>query len=138
MWARRLGVLAVGIALIAAGLGVVHTCSVVSVAGGSMAPALLPADIVLVMRTRDVSRGDIALLVSPSGSRYLHRIVSVDPNGSVETRGDANEIDDFDPTPRGRILGRVVRVIPAGTVLERWRRSGLYATLTAQQNSARQ
>ncbi|HET6350972.1 MAG TPA: S24/S26 family peptidase [Coriobacteriia bacterium] len=132
MWRRRLGVVVLGAALVAAGLGAVHSFSVVSVAGGSMAPALLPADVVLVMRTRDVSRGDIALLASPSGSRYLHRIVHVDTAGSVETRGDANEIDDFDPTPRGRILGRVVRVVPAGTVLMRWRRSRLYATLTAQ------
>lgn len=137
MWARRLGVVALGVALIASGLGVLRAFSVVSVAGGSMAPALLPADIVLVMRTRDVTRGDIALLASPTGSRYLHRVVYVDTRGSVETRGDANEIDDFDATPRGRILGRVVRVVPAGTVLERWRRSRLYATLTAQQNSTR-
>lgn len=92
----------------------------VRVAGGSMRPALAHGDIVIVSPSARPTRGEIALLASGPG-QALHRVRSVGTDGSVTTRGDANPVDDFSTTPRERIRGTVVAVLPVGAALERWR-----------------
>jgi len=92
----------------------------VRVQGGSMRPALVDGDVVLVARNELPIRGDIALLRSGPGF-VLHRVRSVRPDGALVTRGDANPIDDLAATSRDQVRGEVVRVLPVGKMLERWR-----------------
>ena len=109
----------------------------VRVSGWSMHPALHVGDVVAVSLdgTRPQS-GDVILVQSPGHSAVLHRVIDVQPDGSVHTKGDANQIPDFEPTPPSQIEGRVAAVLPVGELLGRWRGEPVCATMTAQPNTA--
>jgi len=78
----------------------------VVVSGGSMRPALVPGDIVLVLPRTAPAVGDIALIHSGQ-SLVLHRVTRTLRDGSLETRGDANPIGDLRPASPRDIRGRV-------------------------------
>ncbi|MEI7814225.1 MAG: S24/S26 family peptidase [Coriobacteriia bacterium] len=95
----------------------------VRVAGLSMSPALLPGDLVIVRKAARPRQGSIVLVrASPHGA-VLHRVVAIAMDGAITTRGDANPIDDREKVHAAQIVGVVERVIPAGTMLKRWRDS---------------
>jgi hypothetical protein len=48
-------------------------------------------------------------------------VIAVDGDGSVRTRGDANRHADAAPADRRKVDGPVVRVVPVGRLLNRWR-----------------
>lgn len=87
------------------------------VLSGSMAPALAPGDVVLTEAVDDVAALPIGRVIAvdsptnPSGT-YLHRIVRLEGDGSVVTRGDANRSDDFPPVRASQVRGQVVSVVP--------------------------
>lgn len=108
----------------------------VRVAGGSMRPALVPGDIVLVSRNEPLRVGRIALMKAGSGL-VLHRIIGIKADGSVRTRGDANPVADFTPTARQDVYGTATAVVPAGRLIERVKRVAC-ATLPPQSDSTRQ
>jgi signal peptidase I len=109
----------------------------VSVGGGSMRPALVPGDLVLVARAASVSAGDIVLLESERHGRVLHRVVARRGDGTVRTRGDANAVDDLDATPATAVVGPVVLVAPFGRAVDRWRAALSCVTIAAQRNSSK-
>jgi len=80
--------------------------------------------------------GDVVLLRPPGRSAVLHRVVAVLSDGSVRTKGDANLVPDFEPTPAAQIEGRAVAALPVGEVLERWRGEPVCATMAIQPNTA--
>jgi signal peptidase I len=93
----------------------------VRVAGMSMSPALEAGDLVVVRKHAQACRGSIALVRAVGHRAVLHRVVSVGQDGSLVTRGDANPIDDRERASPNEVAGVVVRVLPAGTLLRRWR-----------------
>jgi len=93
----------------------------VRVSGGSMYPALRDGDVVFVSSKREPVAGDIALLHAPGHGPVLHRVVERRGDGTLLTKGDANRLPDFAPTPKTAVQGTVVRVLPAGALLERVR-----------------
>ena len=122
--------------LVCAFAAAAHSFTLVRVAGGSMAPALIPGDVVVVAKHQRPVRGGIVLM-RPGETLVLHRVTSIAPDGSVRTRGDANPIADFTATPVAAIRGVATLVVPIGGVLARWRQSETYATLPAQTHSTR-
>lgn len=92
----------------------------IRVSGSSMHPALHAGDLVFVTRGTP-QRGDIALLRMPGHGPVLHRIVGVEADGTVRTRGDANPVDDLEPVNREHVAGTVAAVLPVGAAIERWR-----------------
>ena len=137
---RRLGsvapVLVAYLLIVSTGLLLRSHVVPVVVSGGSMRPALVPGDVVLVAQRRTPVAGDIALIHSGQ-SLVLHRVTRVLRDGSLMTRGDANPVGDFTPTQRENVRGRVVCVMRAGALLERWRRRVACDTLPAQTHTAR-
>lgn len=95
----------------------------VRVTGGSMQPALYPGDIVLVSTDREAQAGDIVLVETRARGRYIHRVVQRLASGEYCLRGDANDTPDRAPVRRGEVQGVVVRVLPAGAWLARWKRA---------------
>jgi signal peptidase I len=93
----------------------------VRVAGLSMSPALRPGDLVIVRKNARPLEGSIVLVRAAGHGAVLHRVVGIGLDGSVTTKGDANPIDDSEKVRRTDIAGVVVRVLPAGTLLVRWR-----------------
>ncbi len=91
----------------------------VYVGGGSMAPALVKGDFVVVRRgSSGVRQGDVVLVAKqgwPAG--VLHRVVAVNTDDTLVLRGDANPIADRDPARPDAVMGVVACVIPTGRTL---------------------
>lgn len=92
-----------------------HGHVALSVAGGSMSPAMEPGDIAIVALGERASVRDI-VLYNHGGGLVLHRVVGV-ARGGLVTRGDANPVNDLEPVPDRRVLGRVVAVVPSGRLV---------------------
>jgi signal peptidase len=93
----------------------------VRVAGMSMSPALMPGDLVIVRKGERARRGSIALVRASGHGAVLHRVVGLGKDRTLITRGDANPVDDRERVGAGDVAGVVVRVVPAGKLLRRWR-----------------
>lgn len=93
---------------------------VVTVLTDSMAPTVGAGDAVLLARDDVFHVGDVVRVrVPPEGRRLgyagtiVHRIVEVEPDGTIRTKGDAKaDVDPF-PVEPSDIDGRVVWTIPA-------------------------
>ena len=96
----------------------------VRVSGGSMRPALDPGDLVIVRRDSRPRRGDIVLARAKGHGAVLHRVVAIEGDGDITTRGDANRVNDAVTTRQQDVTGVVVRVIPVGRLLLCWRGAG--------------
>lgn len=86
----------------------------VTVTGTSMAPALLPGDRVLILRTRRVRVGDAVVFRDPRhpSREVVKRVVALGPGGMIEARGDhaaaSTDSRTFGPVPRALVVGRVI------------------------------
>lgn len=82
---------------------------------GSMEPTFRAGDYVIARETDPASlaAGDIVVFISEApgseGEIVLHRIVSIEPDGRLVTRGDANPLKDTTSVDPSRLLGRVSR-----------------------------
>jgi signal peptidase I len=93
---------------------------VVTVLTDSMAPAVEAGDAVILARDDLLHVGDVVRVrVPPEGRRLgypgtiVHRIVDVEPDGTIRTQGDAKTEADPFPVSRHDVDGRVVGTIPA-------------------------
>lgn len=91
-----------------------------SVEGGSMEPNIKRGSVVFLKRPEDFSRlkeDDVITYISVADRKTIvtHRIVEVIRDGdevAFVTRGDANDINDFDPVPSHHIIGQVKATLP--------------------------
>lgn len=84
------------------------------VTSGSMSPVLHPGDVALI---RPADRSELApntvVLYDRRGAEpVLHRIVAELPDGSFQTRGDANLDPDTDPVHADQVEGVAVLAVP--------------------------
>ena len=87
---------------------------------GSMSPAIEPGDLVVCRSSADYAVGDVITFRS-GASLVTHRIVGDTPDGFT-TKGDANNVADADPVPRGAVVGKVVFTVPKlGIFIEKLR-----------------
>ena len=86
------------------------------VEGASMEPELAPGDVVVYRRGGLLAgEGDIVLFDKEDWTGgVLHRVIGLEPDGSLRTQGDANAAADRDPVTRGAVRGVVVAVMPLG------------------------
>ena len=120
--------------VLVAGLCVHSSFEFVSVAGGSMRPALRPGDLVVVRREDLPVSGDIALIELPGRTPYVHRVSRILKDGKLRMRGDANPTPDAQSVDIRHAQGTVKAVVPFGTMLDAWREGPEGATLSAQSN----
>ena len=84
------------------------------IGSGSMRPALDVGDVVIVLKTDKIEKGDIVQYRAPEGFTITHRVIDIKRvNGEVVyiTKGDANEKPD-PPVSKQQIVGKVIAVIP--------------------------
>jgi signal peptidase I len=81
---------------------VVHT--------GSMSPTITPKTAVIV-RQHQYHVGQVVTFVE-NGETVTHRLVSIDANGIITTKGDANATADPWHVPQSQIIGGVVKTVP--------------------------
>jgi len=100
--------------------------SYILVAGGSMEPTI-PYGSVAITREVDAARvevGDIIVYTDPrSGAITTHRVVAIQDDGRLVTRGDANNVDDPEPVPPDAVRARYLFAIPHLGKVADWIRS---------------
>jgi len=90
----------------------------VTVASGSMSPALETGDLVIIQGTpaNSIQIGDIIVFDSPSGTLTIHRVTRIQTlqNGTIQfkTKGDANSDEDLYWTLEENVHGQVLHRIP--------------------------
>ncbi|MEX0825705.1 MAG: signal peptidase I [Acidimicrobiia bacterium] len=98
-----------------------------AIISGSMAPSLLPGDIVAFKRYdgSPLHPGTIISFDDPSrpGTLTAHRIVSAAPDGSFITKGDANAAPDSSPVRAEMVRGVARLVAPNGALPLYWWRT---------------
>ena len=83
--------------------------TVVEVDGLSMAPTYGIGDVVTIRppEPADLRAGSVVTVKKGDSERYTHRIVSVQDNGELVLRGDANDFDDAEPVDPKWVVGVV-------------------------------
>jgi signal peptidase len=88
----------------------------VVITSGSMAPLLAPGDVVLLGDApRSVEPGDVVTFRHPGrdGTLVTHRVVAVDADGTISTRGDANDAPDPYTVQLRDVVGTFGNAVPA-------------------------
>jgi signal peptidase I len=85
--------------------------AVYAVSTGSMAPTIPPRSAVVV--TKDVAPqiGDV-ITYEHHGALVTHRLVAINADGTLRTKGDANDTPDAWGTPRSDVVGVVTSHVP--------------------------
>ncbi len=82
---------------------------------GSMSPTINLNSMIVVeeLRPEEVAVGDIITYYGHNkSSRITHRVMDIEDNGTLITKGDANEVDDPIPLEAEKVIGKVVYIIP--------------------------
>jgi signal peptidase len=114
-WPRRVAEWLLAGMMVAAG----WTHGFVYVEGASMQPALTPGDLLVYRRHQPRLEHGELVVFEHEGSLVVHRVVGVFRDGSLRTKGDANERLDADPIAEDAVRGEVVLVIPCGSAAAR-------------------
>ncbi|MFD1714736.1 signal peptidase I [Amnibacterium flavum] len=95
--------------------------TVVTVDGGSMAPVLQRGDVVIIgpLSGDGLHPGMIVTVRGDDQSYYTHRIDSIDADGRIHLKGDANPAVDVSTRYPDDVLGAVQNILtpPWGTIL---------------------
>jgi signal peptidase I len=83
------------------------------VTGDSMRPGISAGDVVLVARDRttDVGLGTVVVFMSADDETVMHRVVAIESDGQLVTKGDANGSTD-QVISRDQVVGTVRLMIP--------------------------
>jgi len=87
---------------------------------GSMRPEFKEQDLLIVKEVDagKLAKDDVIAFYDANGTVVSHRIVGFDADAGgarlYTTKGDANNVQDRDPVPAGKVVGLVVKVIPDG------------------------
>lgn len=85
---------------------------VVAVEGGSMAPTIVPGDLIVLARPPATVEPGMILTLEVDGAVVTHRVVRVLPDGRFITKGDANSVTDDFSRNDVRIVGQYVFRLP--------------------------
>ncbi|HEX8632064.1 MAG TPA: signal peptidase I [Catenuloplanes sp.] len=100
------------------------------VVSGSMMPRIAPGDVIVSqpVAAPAVTVGQIVLMSNPArpGTLLMHRVVGRNPDGSLRTRGDANNVDDSTPVPAAMVRGLPRIRIPYLGLPALWMRHNRY------------
>jgi signal peptidase len=96
--------------------------------GGSMTPALRRGDVILLRDAGadSIAVGSVITFSDPADPDRLvtHRVVGIEPDGRLVTRGDANAVSDSTLVALDAVRGRAVLRIPAVGLPIVWVRNG--------------
>jgi signal peptidase len=103
------------------------------VVSGSMMPRVAPGDVVVSqpVRAENLLPGQVILVANPArpGTLLMHRMVSRYPDGSLKTKGDANNEADSTPVPAAMVRGLPRLRVPYVGLPMLWLRQGQYRLL---------
>lgn len=85
---------------------------VLAVDGASMAPTIHAGDAIVITRPPDVLRPGMILTLQVENRLVTHRLVGVEPDGTLVTRGDANDAADDWSGLSVHVVGRYRLQVP--------------------------
>ncbi|MDX6244605.1 MAG: signal peptidase [Frankiales bacterium] len=97
------------------------------VLSGSMAPRLVPGDVVIAAHTdpRALKSGAVVVFREPGNGRLVvHRLVRVTSAGELVTKGDANPTEDSTPVQPASVVGVARLRVPAVGLASFWWQTG--------------
>ncbi|MFJ6131729.1 signal peptidase I [Janibacter terrae] len=103
---------------------------------GSMEPSISVGDVVVAREVAAEDRiavGRVYVFEDPARSAdrlMVHRVVAREDGGDYTTAGDANEVTDVEPLPRGEIRARAVLLVPWIGLPVTWAAEGAWLSLT--------
>ncbi len=102
-----------GLVIIAALLTLLVSHKTIMIAGGSMVPTIPPGDIVVSVAPtqQNVGQGSVVIIREPT-QFVTHRVVGIDSDGKLITKGDGNPKPDSDHRSFGDIEGSVRLIVP--------------------------
>jgi signal peptidase I len=86
--------------------------SFVRIEGGSMEPTIPRGDLIVVARAPAKVEPGMVLVLNVDDKVVTHRVVAVNADGTVVTRGDANGVNDTWGTQQLQVAGLFVATIP--------------------------
>ena len=92
---------------------------------GSMEPVIRTGSMVLVdNQTEDIQMGDI-IMYRLQKENVVHRVVEIQEDGKIITKGDNNENADFAPVTQAQVCGKVIKMpwglcIPYAGYVSEW------------------
>jgi signal peptidase I len=118
--------------LITIGLPLVSDRFSVVVVSDSMAPTIKKGDVVVLAPPPDepLDRPSVILFPTPQGDT-LHRIHDVKPDGSIETKGDANLAPDTTLVNPADVKGLGTLLVPRLAIALVWMREGRWLLAAA-------
>lgn len=82
------------------------------VQSGSMEPSIMTGDIIIVKSSFQYLKNDVVTFEDYQQRRVTHRIVDIQNNNNITTKGDANRSSDSENITVKQIIGKVILVIP--------------------------
>jgi signal peptidase I len=104
----------------------------VLVASGSMGPSVRAGDLVVLepYHSQEIAPGTVIRFDDPAGrGSLLHRVVEVEEDGTLRTKGDANAVVDSSAVDAGRITGVGEVLVPRAGLPVLWWRHGEWLAL---------
>lgn len=80
----------------------------VVVLSGSMEPFMETNSLVIVKETQDIKENDVIMFSADDETMVCHRVVGIDGEGKITTKGDNNETADFSKVILSDVKGKVV------------------------------
>ncbi|MDO4938500.1 MAG: signal peptidase I [Lachnospiraceae bacterium] len=75
---------------------------------GSMEPEIDLNSLVVTYKTENIKKGDIIMFQTRTKDYVVHRYYDDNDDGSIITKGDSNEIADYDPVDKNQVFGKVI------------------------------
>lgn len=82
------------------------------VQSGSMEPSIMTGDIIIIEKLDRYQKNDVITFENQQQRRVTHRVVDIQNNQYLTTKGDANRSRDNEKITIDQVLGKVVLVIP--------------------------
>lgn len=83
------------------------------VQSGSMEPAIMTGDIIVVQTQEKYFINDVITFLSGENKRVVtHRIIEINSDNNFITKGDANRVGDDDVVSFSDVVGKVILVVP--------------------------
>lgn len=100
---------------------------------GSMGPSIVPGDIVVTapIEPEALRLNYVIRFKDPSNTHpyLMHRIIEIKDNGTLITKGDANQSPDSTPVPVGNVTGVARLRVPLVGLPAMWMRNGQFLQL---------
>lgn len=80
----------------------------VVVLSGSMEPYMETNSLVIVKQTKDIQEKDVVMFHLDEDNMVCHRVMDIDDEGNITTKGDNNDVADFEKITVDDVEGKVV------------------------------